>query len=211
MFDVEYKGANAVVFATKKTRVVYDPGSLPNPAKPLVGADDIVVATEDRFVGTITPRLLFDGPGEYETADVSLRGVAARRHIDEESSGMQSTVYRMVVGGVRVAVIGNIAPALDEQQLEEIGVVDIVVVPVGGHGYTLDALSAAKLVRQLEPKAVIPVHYADTVVAYEVPQDEVDGFIQELGAAVIDAGTKWKVKEANLPGELSVVMLARGA
>ena len=47
---------------------------------------------------------------------------------------------------------------LDESLIEQIGNVDIMMVPVGGR-YTVDAAEAAVLVDQLQPRIVIPMHY----------------------------------------------------
>lgn len=211
MFDIEYKGANAVIFTTKKTRVVFDPKASLAGAADVAANGDIVVVTEDRFlVEGAKPKLVFDGPGEYEVADVALIGIAAQRHIDTPEQGRRAVVYRMTVGDVRVAVIGNIAAKLDEAQLEGLGVVDIVVIPVGGGGYTLDPTDAAAMVRQIEPRAVVPVHYADTALKYEVPQEEFDVFVKELGVGVVEAGPKWKIKgDASVPAQLSVVKITR--
>lgn len=211
MFDVEYKGGNAVMFTTKKQRIVVDPALSVVGLKDMAVKGEVVVATEHRFVvETTTKSVCFDGPGEYEIGDVSLRGVSARRHIDTEADGLRSTLYRMTIGEVRMAIIGNIASTLNESQLEAIGVVDIVVLPVGGGGYTLDATAAAAMVRQLEPRVVIPVHYADTALQYEVPQDSLEVFVKELGAPVLEAGAKWKVKGASsLPEQMTVVAIGR--
>ena len=66
------------------------------------------------------------------------------------------------------------------------------------------------MVRQLDPKVVIPVHYADTALKYEVPQAELDVFVKELGATVVEAGLKWKLKNsASLPENLTLVQIAR--
>ena len=84
------------------------------------------------------------------------------------------------------------------------------MIPVGGGGYTLDATSAAHMVRQLEPKVVIPVHYADGALHYEVPQDDLSVFVSEMGVEAIDAGPKWKVKGVtSLPEQLSIITVAR--
>ena len=81
---------------------------------------------------------------------------------------------------------------------------------MGGNGYTLDASHAATIARQIEPKVVIPVHYADAALRYEVPQNELEEFTKELGAPVEDAGTKYKVKSAtSLPQVLTVVTVGR--
>ena len=53
---------------------------------------------------------------------------------------------------------------LTDQQIEEIGMVDILIVPVGGYGYTLEPKQAVEVVRAIEPKIVIPVHYDDQVL-----------------------------------------------
>ena len=211
MFDIEYKGANNVVFTTKMVKIMLDPALSLVGLKDSLGIQDVEVLTEDRFaVNNTTPRLLLSGPGEYEVGDVSLKGIAAWRHIDTESDAKKSTIYRLMIGDVRAVIIGNIAPKLSDSQLEEIGVVDVVVIPVGGGGYTLDATSAANMVRQLEPKAVIPIHYADSALHYEVPQDDLSVFVGEMGTETIDAGFKWKVKGiTSLPEQLSVVTIAR--
>lgn len=211
MFDVEYKGANAVIFTTRKTRVVFDPKVSLAGGSDVATTGDIAVATEERFlVEGAKARLGFDGPGEYEAADIALKGVAAQRHIDTPEQGRQAVIYRLTIGDVRVAIVGNVASKLTETQLEELGVVDIVVIPVGGGGYTLDPTDAATMVRQIEPRAVVPVHYADAGLKYEVPQEECDVFVKELGVNVIEAGPKWKVKgAASVPTQLSVVKITR--
>lgn len=211
MFDIEYKGGNTVVVATKKSTLIIDPAQSVIGLKDIVAKDGVTLATEARLQGDqSSARVAIEGPGEYEVGDFSIRGVAAQRHIDTENDEKIATIYRIEVGDVRIAVVGNITPKLSEDQLEAIGVVDILVVPVGGGGYTLDATAAAAIVRSVDPKAVVPVHYADKALKYEVPQDELSTFVSELGAPVEDAGTKYKVKSAaSLPQTLTVVELAR--
>lgn len=211
MFDIEYKGVNAIVFATKKARVVFDPNLAVAGAKNVSVKDSIEVVTEDRFAVTDpAPRLLLNSPGEYEVGDVAISGIPARRHIDTDADGEKSTIYKISVGDVRGVVIGNIQPKLSDDQLEDIGVVDFAIIPVGGSGYTLDAVSASSMVRQLDPKVVIPVHYADSSINYEVPQAGVEDFMKELNANVVEAGLKWRLKKpADLPDSLTVVQISK--
>ena len=211
MFDIEYKGANAVIFTTKKLKVVVDPGLDIAGHKDVAVKDSVVLLTEDRLRPKSNDyRLLFDGPGEYEVGDVSIVGVAARRNIDAEDQGRASTIYRLTIDDTKIAVLGNIAPKLDDDQLEAIGMVDIVVVPVGGGGLTLDSKDAAAIVRQIEPKAVVPVHFDDPALKYEVPQEKADLIVTELSAGVIEAGPKFKLKNASsIPDQLTVIMISR--
>ncbi len=211
MFDIEYKGGNSVVVATKKTQVVIDPKLSINGLKDLAVKDAVELATEARFaLSDKEARLVIEGPGEYEIGDVAIRGIRATRHIDTSADEPICTMYRLEIGDLRIAVIGNITPKLSEEQLEGIGVVDIAIVPVGGNGYTLDGVDAVTVVRQIDPRVVIPVHYADSGVKYEVAQDDVELFEKELAAPVEDAGTKYKVKAASaLPQVLTVVKVSR--
>ena len=210
MFDIEYKGGNGVILASKKATVIVDPKLSLVGLKDIKTKDEIELATEERFsVENSDARIIIDRPGEYEVGDFTIRGVAATRHIDTPDQEMLSTIYRLECGDVSLGVIGNVNPNLTDDQLETLGVLDVLVIPVGGGGYTLDATSAAALVRQIEPKAVIPVHYADAGLRYEVPQESLDVFVKELGAPV-EQTSKWKIKSsATLPQVLTVIEVTR--
>lgn len=213
MFEIEYKGANSVKIATKKTTVVFDPKLSLVGLKDVSSKGVVQVATESRFAtGSVAEsKVLIEGPGEYEVGDISIKGIAAQCHIDTEEAEKLSTIYRLEANDIRVAVLGNIAPSLTDDQLEKLGVIDILVIPVGGGGYTLDATSAVALVHRIEPRVVVPVHYADSGVSYEVPQDVAETFIKELGAEAEDM-SKYKLKSASsLPESLTVVRLSRTA
>lgn len=210
MFEIEYKGGNGVVITTKKGTALIDPKLSVVGLKDLSAKDAVVIATEDRF-GVTSPdaRLEISSPGEYEVGPFAVRGVPATRHIDTLEDEKRATVYQIGIGDVRIAVLGNVAPQLTDEQLEEIGVIDILILPVGGGGYTLDATSAASIVRQMEPKVVIPVSYADDALTYEVPQESLEVFTQELGAPV-ETVAKYKLKAATaLPASLTVVEVTR--
>jgi L-ascorbate metabolism protein UlaG (beta-lactamase superfamily) len=141
---------------------------------------------------------------------MSIRGVAARAHMDAEEDGKKATMYSVATEDVTVAIVGHVHPDISEDQLEELGVVDVLIVPVGGGGYTLDAAGAVDVVRKIGPKIVIPTHYADSAVSYEVPQADVDAFIKELGAAV-EVSNKLKLKAGTFGEALTVQQLNRVA
>lgn len=211
MFDIEYKGGNGVVITTKKTTLVADPKLSLIGLRDLASKNVIELATEARFALNDKDALInIESPGEYEIGDFSIHGIGATRHLDVETDEQRTTIYRIEVGDVRIALIGNISPIkLTEEQLERIGLIDILIVPVGGNGYTLDATSAVGLLRQIDPKVVVPVHYADSALKYEVSQDSLETFVKELGAPVETIG-KYKVKSAaSLPPTLTVVEITR--
>lgn len=210
MFEIEYKGGNTVTIATKQATIVLDPKLSIVGLKDKAIKDSVEIATEERFaLNSDEAKLCIEGPGEYEVSGYMIKGVAARRHIDNEDDINHSTAYRIEIDDANVAVLGNIDPKLTEEQLEEIGVIDILILPVGGSGYTLDATSAASIARSIDPKVVIPVHYADNALTYEVPQDSLDTFTKELGAPV-ETVAKYKLKTVSgLPDVMTVVEVTR--
>ncbi|HRN90314.1 MAG TPA: MBL fold metallo-hydrolase [Candidatus Saccharibacteria bacterium] len=210
MFEIEYKGGNTVVLSTKKHTVVIDPKLSIVGLKDLIIRGAVEIATEQRFsVNGQDAQLVIDGPGEYGIGPFDILGIPAQRHLDTESDELLSTIYRIEVGDVRIGVIGNIYEKLSDAQFEELGLIDILIMPVGGGGYTLDATGAANLVRSIDPRVVVPVHYADKGLKYEVPQDNLETFVSELGAPK-EVVQKYKVKQpASIPATLTIIKLER--
>lgn len=206
--DFEYKGGNCVVISSKKGQLVVDGKISHLGLKDVQPKDAIEVATQPEFAGS-NGRVTVDMPGEYEINDISILGIAAARMIDHDGSN-RATMYRLVFPDVTVAVLGHVAAPLTEDQLEKLGVIDILILPVGGGGYTLGGNDAADMVNKIDPKVVIPTHYADSGTKYEVPQDDLSIFIKELGAAH-EAMPKWKIKNGALPEVLTVIELTRTA
>ena len=210
MVEIEYKGANSVVISTKKASIVADPKTSLAGLKDVSVKGSIELLTEARFsTETGESTITFEGPGEYGIADFDIKGVAAQRHLDPETAPKISTMYRIEADDIRIALIGNVYEKISEDQFEQLGVVDVVIIPVGGSGYTLDPTAAASIVRTIDPKVVIPIHYAESGIAYEVPQLELDEFVKNLGVAVEETG-KYKLKSASaLPASLTVVKVTR--
>jgi L-ascorbate metabolism protein UlaG (beta-lactamase superfamily) len=85
---------------------------------------------------------------------------------DEEKGAKRglNTVFLFEVGGVRIAHLGDLGHQLSDQQLSAIGLVDVVMIPVGGF-YTIDAAQATRVLDQLRPRLiVIPMHYKTDVL-----------------------------------------------
>ncbi len=211
MFEIEYRGANCVVITTKKAKLITDP------KLSLVGLTDlstknaVELLTEERFAVKYDQDTIIsiDSPGEYGVAGFDIHGIPAQRHMDSENEPLLSTIYRVEIGDSRIGILGNIYEKLTDEQLERLGVLDILIIPVGGNGYTLDAIGAASLVRKIDAKIVIPVHYADSSLKYEVPQGEIALFIKELGAPV-ETVSKYRYKQpVTAQTTLSVVEITR--
>jgi L-ascorbate metabolism protein UlaG (beta-lactamase superfamily) len=204
--DITYLGAGAVKLAGKSINIVCDPYAESAGIGKVSTKADVVTLSRREDLGNIPSEMVIDGPGEYEVKGAVITGVPARLHIDE--SGYRGTVYSILIDGVNVVVTGDIAGKLDEDQIENLGQVDVLVVPVGGHGLTLDSEGAASVVTQMEPSYVVPVHYDDGVTKYPMPQDGVQVFLKEMGSNP-ETESKLRVNPKEAPAETQVVVLTR--
>jgi L-ascorbate metabolism protein UlaG (beta-lactamase superfamily) len=204
--DIQYFGANCVRLSDKKVSVIIDDNLSELGLKGVTKADDVSVTTLNTDKSKVA-RFSVNGPGEYEISEVSIIGIPARAHLDE--NGKRATMYKIQMQVFNIGVIGHIHPDLTDEQLEELGVVDVLIIPVGGNGYTLDANAAAHLIKKIEPKIVIPTHYADSAIKYEVPQAELALFIKEMGVTEYESVDSLKVKETELGEKTRVVVLNR--
>jgi L-ascorbate metabolism protein UlaG (beta-lactamase superfamily) len=194
--DLQFQGANCIVLTHKGTRLVIDDNLAELGGKSVIKSDDVALFTGPHG-GSKGARITFDSPGEYEVADISIIGLATRAHIDEQ--GQNATMFKFVVGDLSVLVTGHIHPDLSDKQMEAIGLVDIMFVPVGGNGYTVDPNGALKLIKEIEPKLVIPTHYNDKALKFPVPQQELKDALHELSMEPKETVSKLRIK----PGELS--------
>lgn len=205
--EIEFKGGNAVIITTKKASIITDPVIEAQDNRVISNKHTIQLATQQKFVSnsSISEALIIDGPGEYEIANISIKGVAANSHIDSESKKNSATMYSLDIEDIKIAVLGHVAPSLSDEQLELLGVIDVLIIPVGGYGYTLEPHEAVSLVRRIGPKIVIPTHFMHDSQDYSITQGGLEDFTKELGAPV-EKTTKLKMKSAAaLPEVLTVV------
>jgi L-ascorbate metabolism protein UlaG (beta-lactamase superfamily) len=205
--DLQFFGANCVTLSVKNTRIVVDDNVADLGGKAVVKAGDIALFTGAHGIPKAETKLLIDGPGEYEVSDISITGIAARAHLDE--SGKAATMYKITSGETTVLITGHIYPDLSDKQLEEIGLVDVMLVPVGGSGYTLDPVGALKVIKAVEPKLVVPTHYDLPGVNYPVPQVELKAALHDLAMEPTETVTKLKVKPSELSDATHLVVLER--
>jgi L-ascorbate metabolism protein UlaG (beta-lactamase superfamily) len=141
------------------------------------------------------------GPGEYEIQGVAIRGFGSESEYGG-SKGM-NTIYSIALEGMNLCFLGALGtqnlPAAAKQELDDI---DILFLPIGGEG-VLDHAESYKLAVQLEPKAIIPMHYGEIGV-----KDALKLFLKEASAEKAEVQEKLTVKKKDLEGkQLAVFVL----
>ncbi len=149
------------------------------------------------------PRLVIR-PGEYEISGVLIIGIATFHDADRGRERGENTVYLMEVDEISVCHLGDLGHVLTTEQVEEIGNVDVLLLPVGGVS-TINAPMAAEVVRQLEPKVVVPMHYKTSALSWEL--EPVGKFLKEMGVKEINSQPKLSLTKSSLPISTQVFLL----
>ncbi len=205
--EITYLGHSAFRLRGKEVTVVTDP------FPPDIGLDmgqvsaDIVTVSHASpnhcYIRGVTggPRVV-DGPGEYEIAEVLIAGVATE---SAPAKGPVNTAYVIRVDDLAVCHLGDLAARLTDSQVEGIGDIDVLMIPVGGDG-TLPPTVAAEVVAQLDPGIVIPMHYnlGQLSAGNLAP---VDHFIREMGSKEFVPEPKLSVTRSSVPSEVKVAVL----
>lgn len=144
---------------------------------------------------------VLEGPGEYEVRGVIVTGV---RTDSPRSNGHRNTAYIIDVDDVRICHLGDLANLPSTEQIEIMKAADVLLVPVGGH-CTIGAPEAVEVISQIEPKLVVPMHYATDVSKAEL--EGVDRFLREMGLTPPERQARLNVTQSSLPAEPTVVLL----
>jgi L-ascorbate metabolism protein UlaG (beta-lactamase superfamily) len=149
------------------------------------------------------------GPGEYEIGGALIWGVRTSRLRDNAVPGAttRNTAFIIQVEDLTVCHLGDLATApLSTEELTHIKDADVLLVPVGGN-CTINASQAAAVVAQVEPKLIVPMHYATDETRGRLALDEVDRFCKELGATDASPRNRLSITAATLPNEPTVILL----
>jgi len=177
--------------------------------RPLKLRADIVTVSHDasghNCVTAVKGRKhVLTGPGEYEIGGVFITGVQTNGRIKRDKNERKNTLYVFDYNGVSVAHLGDIRRVPGQTEIEALGTVNVVLVPVGGGG-GLNAAKAAEVVSLLEPGIVIPMHYSTSSSALELAP--LSRFLKEMGLSSVEPVDSLKVTRTTIPDETKVVVL----
>lgn len=204
--EITFHGANCLRIISRQAAITVDDNLADLGAKPVAKSGDIMLYTGAHGQPPENTRLVIDQPGEYEVADFSIIGVATNAYLEDGSS---VTIYSISDGGVSVAVIGHASSKLGNGQQESLGAIDVLAMPVGNGGFTLDAAGALELIKKLEPKIVLPTHYSDAQLKYPVHQAALPDALKDMAMEPARSVSRLKIKPGALPLTMELVVLER--
>jgi len=149
-----------------------------------------------------SPKVL-SRPGEYEVGGVFITGIGTFHDQERGKSRGKNTSYLIEMDDTRLCHLGDLGHVPSPRQIEDLGSIDVLFVPVGGVS-TIDAKMAAEIVRLINPKIIIPMHYQTKEVAWLEPLDK---FIKEMGLREVVPQPKLSVTRLGIPLETQIIVL----
>lgn len=177
---------------------------------PKEASAEIVLSTHNHedhnyLAGVSGNPLIINGPGEYEVLQVNVTGLPACHDSNGGTDKGKITIYHILMDGINLVHLGDLGENLSENQLNQISQTDILMIPVGGHA-TISFKAAARIITELEPAIVLPMHYSLPGLKFEL--DPVEPFLKEMGAdGDVQPQTKLTINKDKLPEETTVILL----
>ena len=143
---------------------------------------------------------LVDGPGEYEIKEVYINGISGFINNPEEiGENTETIIYTIEIEGMRICHLGNFEQKeLNEEQVEKIGDIDILMVPVSEN--------AKKIISQIEPKTIIPMQYK--IPGLKEKADDLEEFLKLMGVKSTESLQKLSIKKKDVLGnEAKIIIL----
>lgn len=171
---------------------------------------DIVLVTHDHSdhnnVKAVSgSEFVIKGPGEYDIKGVFVQGISGYHDNDQGAQRGSITIYTIEAEGVRLCHLSDLGQKeLTTSQLDKIGNIDILMIPVGGV-YTINAEEAIKVMAQIEPRIIIPMHYK--IPGLKIKLDDIDKFLKNLGMKKPESLPKLSIRKKDISMEEAKIVI----
>jgi L-ascorbate metabolism protein UlaG (beta-lactamase superfamily) len=150
---------------------------------------------------------VIDSPGEYEIGGVFITGInlAPPTKHKNGSPSIRNNVFVFYMDDIAICHLGDLNHVPTQNQVEDMGSIDILLVPVGGGRSALNAAQAAEVISLIEPYIVVPIHYQ--LPGLTIKLDPVEKFLKEMGITKTESVANLKLTKSGLPEETQIVLM----
>lgn len=141
------------------------------------------------------------GPGEYEVKGVGIVGVSSYHDAEKKE---RNTMYRFEMDELNIVHLGDLGVMLTSEEIDTLNGIDILFIPVGGV-YTIDPAMAGKIISEIDPSIIIPMHYKRPGLKFDLAP--VSAFLKEMGQETVTAQSKLSIVKAKLPEQKQIIVL----
>lgn len=171
---------------------------------------DVVLVTHDHpdhnnLKAVSGQPFVIKGPGEYDIKGVFIQGISGYHDNVQGAQRGSITIYTIETEGIRICHLSDLGQKeLSLSQLDKIGDVDILMIPVGGI-YTIDAEEAVKIMSQIEPRIIMPMHYK--IPKLKIKLDDIDKFLKNLGMKKPESLPKLSIRKKDISTEEAKIII----
>ena len=214
--EIKYLGHSSFFIKTKTAKVVTDPfdPQMVGLKFPKTEADIVTVShshsDHNYRAGVKEGTLFLDWPGEYEKQEVRVRGYSSFHDNKQGADRGENILFKIEAENISVLHCGDLGHMLDDATVELIGAVDVLIIPTGGI-YTIGAEEAVKIVQEVEPSIVVPMHFGRPELNPATFKDlaPVETFLKAFGAKDTQTIDKLTIKKEDInPEDMHVVVLS---
>lgn len=211
--QIHYFGLSSFKITTKDAVVITDPFDKESGLTPPRGAADIIILSEkNNKLYTATSGIsgepfLVNDPGDYDLKGVTVTGIPVKQEGDDDKDGKVRYIIATLIEAedIRILNLNHIRTfSMSEDDLEDLGEIDILILPVGGNS-VMTAKDAAKIAHEIEAKIIIPSHYATD--GLKLPYEKVDGFLKEMGGKSENMEKLLIKKKDFVPDQMQIITL----
>lgn len=170
-------------------------------------AVDVVTVSHDHYDHNAvhllpgSPQVIREA-GIHRAKGIEIRGIEVFHDEARGAKRGKNIIFTWEMDGVRLCHLGDLGHVLDQEAVAALADVDLLMIPVGGV-YTIDAAAAARVVEQLKPRLVLPMHYKTPSLSFELAP--VDDFARRYDRVRREKALR--LDRDSLPQQMEVVIL----
>ena len=215
--NISWYGHSCFKIQTKPKRgyeevtIVTDPFDKTIGLRPPQGQADIVTISHSHHDHSDPSFLkgdpfVIDSPGEYSIKKISIQGIDSFHDDEKGEKRGRNSIFVIESEEIKVCHLGDLGHILTENQVEAIGEVDILFIPVGGK-YTIEPEQVKEVISQLEPNVVVPMHYKISGLKLDISDEK--PFFSIMGEKVKEKVQKINIKKKDLEAMENKIMLMK--
>lgn len=204
---IKWLGHASFVIETEGKKIITDPFEEKVGYPLYEGEADIATVSHDHYDHNAVhllkgSPLVVKGTGVFQFDGIKITGYPSYHDKNEGKDRGENTVYKICAENINILHLGDLGHILEDRMVKEIGEVDVLLIPVGGV-YTINAEEAFVLARKINPRIIVPMHFATPALTFSLAP--VEEFTSKFACTV--KKPYLSLSREDLPPEEKVIVL----
>ncbi len=177
---------------------------------PIRDEADIVLVSHDHDDHNYTKDIkgkfqIIKKAGTYSVKDIAIKAIPSYHDPSKGKERGDNLIFVLDVDGIKIAHMGDLGHTLPRGIVDEIGSIDVLLIPVGGF-YTIDSKEATKVANDIKPLITIPMHFKTEKCNF--PIAPVEEFTKDKKNVKMAGSSEIVITKATLPKEQEIIVLS---